>query len=248
LTVFFFGTQSSLTLTAVGLATGLCVHIGHESTYIVPVYKTSEQFHALCILPVGGKHVLKLMSDLIKQKYKAELDPLVIAKLREACYFKGPKVTIEEAEQEAEATKIDYKTEQGLVLQGLGRERVLSPEVLFDPTLIELDDWGIHEFINSSISKCDGHLVPDLWKHIVLSGFCSSITGFENRLQKELQALAPNDLKVEICKTANDPGFLPFLGAKKMIEFDGFKDYSLQRSEYLIDSPLAILSPRTGLV
>jgi len=52
---------------------------------------------------------LKLMSDLIKQKYKAELDPLVIAKLREACYFKDPKVTIEEAEQEAEATKIDYK-------------------------------------------------------------------------------------------------------------------------------------------
>jgi actin-related protein len=29
---------------------------------------------------------------------------------------------------------------------------------------------GIHEWAHASISKCDGQVVPDLWRNIVVSG------------------------------------------------------------------------------
>jgi centractin len=52
----------------------------------------------------------------------------------------------------------------------LGSERFLASEILFNPALAGLEHSGLHEILNSSISKLDMDLKRVLYKHIMISG------------------------------------------------------------------------------
>jgi len=239
----FFGYQSAQTLNALGLATGLVVHIGYYQTYVVPVYKSIEQDHAVQVFPIGGLHISRLLTALIHLKYKIMITLPIAEEMKQQLCYVAKTSDIDSHEKEAEAAKVEWKTKEGLIFQGIGKERVISPEVLFEPPLIEIDEWSLQELATYSIAKCDGVFVPELWKNIVLSGFHSRIEGLATRLQHELAAMAPDPTAVRVIESKDiDPGYLPFLGAKKMTEFEKFHDYVLSKSEFVKDtaSPLTI--------
>lgn len=76
-------------MTAADLATGLVVHSGYSSTYVVPVYKTEQMSHALGTLEIGGYHITKLLAALIKKKHKIDLPYVIANKIKEdLCKYK----------------------------------------------------------------------------------------------------------------------------------------------------------------
>ena len=76
------------------------------------------------------------------------------------------------------------------------KPRFCATEALFQPTMLGLAAYGIHETTYSSIYKCDIDVRRDLYENVVLSGGTTMLPGFVDRIKKELVALAPPSMKV----------------------------------------------------
>ena len=71
----------------------------------------------------------------------------------------------------------------------IGPERFEAPEVLFTPSLIDVESPGIGELLFSAIQSADMDIRSELYKHIVLSGGTSMYPGLPSRLDKEVRSL-----------------------------------------------------------
>ncbi|TPP59356.1 Actin protein 6A [Fasciola gigantica] len=77
----------------------------------------------------------------------------------------------------------------------LGHERFQIPEALFDPSIL-LEAGGnsmlsMSHIVASSISLCDIDIRPSLYSNVVVVGGTSLITGFTDRLQRDLNIKTP---------------------------------------------------------
>jgi actin len=88
-----------------------------------------------------------------------------------------------------------------------------TPEVLFQPNMLGLEAHGIHETVcvwyssiatvcingfdsYNSIMKCDLDIRRDLYGNVVLSGGTTMFPGIVDRMNKEISAFAPANMKV----------------------------------------------------
>ena len=71
----------------------------------------------------------------------------------------------------------------------LGRERFMAPEILMNPSLIELEDDGLCEMIYKSITKCAMDIQKPLAANIWLSGGTTMIPGLSSRIEHDLKEI-----------------------------------------------------------
>uniref|UniRef100_A0A0G4GPU2 Uncharacterized protein n=1 Tax=Chromera velia CCMP2878 TaxID=1169474 RepID=A0A0G4GPU2_9ALVE len=83
----------------------------------------------------------------------------------------------------------EYELPDGQVIT-VGAERFRCPEVLFKPSLIGLEQDGIHTTTYNSIMKCDVDIRKDLYGNTVLSGGTTMFKGIDDRVSKELERSA----------------------------------------------------------
>jgi len=71
--------------------------------------------------------------------------------------------------------------------------RFMAPEALFNPGLIKEGDEtpGMHTMSFGSIQECDMDIRKDLYQNVILSGGTTLYAGLPDRLEKELDAMAP---------------------------------------------------------
>ncbi|GJN93358.1 hypothetical protein Rhopal_006411-T1 [Rhodotorula paludigena] len=86
----------------------------------------------------------------------------------------------------------------------LCNERFTVPEVLFNPSTIDLNQCGLAETVAHSIAALPHELHGMFWSNIVCVGGSAKFPGFEERLRNELRALAPMDCEVHVT-VASDP-------------------------------------------
>jgi actin, other eukaryote len=104
-----------------------------------------------------------------------------------------------EMKQANEVTNTDAETRY--VLPGgqiitVREERLRCPELLFQPSSVpNLGVDGIHKHTYDSIMKCDQDIRKDLFRNIVLAGGCTMFKGINQRMSKEIQALAASPMK-----------------------------------------------------
>ena len=66
-------------------------------------------------------------------------------------------------------------------------ERIICPEALFDPTLINEKESSIAKGCYDSIQKCAISIKKNLYNSIILSGGTSMFKGLPERFEKELK-------------------------------------------------------------
>jgi actin len=101
------------------------------------------------------------------------------------------------ADKEPSKVEKAYELPDGQQLV-VGSERFRCPEVLFQPSWIGMDSEGIHAVTYESIMDCDVDMRRELYGNIVLSGGTTMFPGMSERIQKELQTIAPPSMKVKI--------------------------------------------------
>lgn len=80
----------------------------------------------------------------------------------------------------------------------LGRSLISAPEIMFNPALAGRDIPSVQELVNEAVKKADIDLRSGLYQNITLSGGNTMINGFQERLDKELNALVPDQVKIKI--------------------------------------------------
>merc|ERR1712233_232128 len=126
---------------------------------------------------------------------------------------------LEDASGSSEVEK-QYELPDGQVIT-VGAERFRCPEVLFKPSFIGKESDGIHTTTYDSIMKCDVDIRKDLYGNIVLSGGTTMFTGIAERMQKEIQALAPPSMKYSV-----------WIGGSILSSLSTFQQMWISKQEY----------------
>ncbi|CEH16417.1 Actin-related protein-Arp6p [Ceraceosorus bombacis] len=80
----------------------------------------------------------------------------------------------------------------------LSSERFQIPELIFNPSLIGLNQAPLPELIQLTIEACPADMQAMLWSNVCIIGGGAHITGMQRRLEHELRALAPHHVPLQV--------------------------------------------------
>ena len=123
-----------------------------------------------------------------------------------------------------------YELPDGQVIT-IGNERFRAPESLFQPSFLGMEAVGIHETTYNSIMKCDVDIRKDLYANTVLSGGTTMYPGIDDRMQKELTALAPPTMKIKIIAPP-ERKYSVWIGGSILASLSTFQQMWISKQEY----------------
>lgn len=194
----FFAPQGVLSLYASGRTTGVVLDVGEGVTHCIPVYEGHALPHSITRSDVAGRDVTRQLQLLLRRSglsltTTAEADFVKTMK-EEACFVTPTGVMDELVEKDA---KTQYQLPDGQTVT-LSSERYLSPEILFNPSLMGSEEHGAAEVLVNSILKSDLDLRSTLFSQIVLAGGSTLFQGFGDRLLHEVRARSPSHTRIRI--------------------------------------------------
>jgi len=184
--------QAMLVLYAQGLLTGVVVDSGDGVTHVVPVWEGICPPDLIRRLNVAGRHITRYLIKLLQVRgyaFNRSADFETVRQIKEKFCYVGYDLGVE-SRLALETTVLmqSYTLPDGRVIK-LGRERYEASEVLFKPSLIDVEAPGIHELLFNMIQDADVDIRSDFYKHIVLSGGSTMYPGLPSRLEKEVREL-----------------------------------------------------------
>lgn len=196
--------QATLVLYAQGLLTGVVVDSGDGVSHVVPVWEGTCPETLVCRLNVAGRHITRYLIKLLQVSgyaFNRSADLETVRQIKEKVCYVGYDLDVEKRLALETTTLIKkYELPDGRIIK-VGRERYEAPEILFQPSLVDLEEEGLADMLFNMISvKADIDLRSDFYQHIVLSGGTTMYPGLPSRLEKDmrqsyLEKVVNNDLK-----------------------------------------------------
>jgi len=111
--------------------------------------------------------------------------------------------------------------------------RFMGPEALFHPELIKEGDEtpGMHKMAFESIGECDLDIRKDLYENLIMSGGSTLYEGLPDRLEKELDALCPQQGMVKVIAT-QDRYYSVWTGGSTLSSLSTFESQWITKQEY----------------
>lgn len=185
----YLARQPILTLYANGRTQGVVVASGEGVTQVVPVYEGFAIPHAIQRQDLAGTDVTTALQDALlnRRPGSVHVDLETAREMKEKlCYLNyDPDVDVDDRQ-----LKRGYKLPNGDVIT-VGPERFQSPEVLFQPSLIDSESLGLPALVIKSVSACPIDIRRHLYDKVMMAGGTTLMPGICRRLLKELSNLAP---------------------------------------------------------
>ncbi|CAB3360371.1 Hypothetical predicted protein [Cloeon dipterum] len=208
----------------------LVIDCGYSFTHVVPYVLGKRKSDLIRRIEVGGKLLTNHLKDIISYRQLHVMDETyVMNQVKEdACFVAQEFMTsMAEAQRKGPANSIlkeyvlpdftsirrgylrDPKSEpeESVQLLRLNNERFSVPELLFHPSDIGLPQMGLAELIMHVINECQEDIQPHLLRNLVLTGGSTMFPGFEQRLMKDLRALAPCEYQIKITMPSDPIGY-----------------------------------------
>lgn len=236
---FYIASNALLALYDRGQTTGLVLHSTDGRTDVVPLYEGAALPHAIIKTDIGQRDLVDyLMKQLTTRGFSFETTAdreHIRGALEQLGY-----VALD-FEQEMQTASSNNTLEQSYTLSDgqvvvLGEERFKTPETLFQPALLGLDFFGIHNIIQNSIQKCDTDLRKYLYANIVVSGENTCYSGIAERLRKELSILAPSSMEINVIAPAQRD-ISVWKGGSRLASFETFLQAFISKSAYQQNGP-----------
>lgn len=202
---FYLANQINLALYSTQRTTGVVLDCGEDSCRAMSVVDGYSDPHSFNYVSYAGRNCTAKLRDLLREKdldlrSRAEME--IVKDIKE----KHAQVSLDiqnELFNESDDHRVPYKLPSGEEIE-LGPERFVAGEVLFDPRFIFLEGVGVDRLLHDAIRRSDPDVRNELWKNVVLSGGATMMTGFAERLKKELDLMAPPSVTVDIDSSAEN--------------------------------------------
>lgn len=172
-----------LSLYSSGRTTGIVLDSGDGVTHIVPIYEGYALPHAIIRLDLAGRNLTDYMSTILTERghqFTSSAEMEIVRDVKEKLCYAAMDFK-KEMERDVLSLEKNYELPDGQIVT-VGNERFRVPEVLFQPSLLGMEQSGIHHLTFSSINKCDIDIRRELYNNVVLSGGTTMYPGLSERL------------------------------------------------------------------
>ena len=182
-------------LYAAGVTTGVVVDSGEAGTLVMPVFQGFSMPYFSKKLDLAGKHVNDaLKKGLISLGYhlSTSVERDVLRDMKEQLCFVSA-----DPEQEKNAAEKTFATPDGMELK-IAKERFMSPEILFNPSLLGVDAPGTSRMIADVVTSVDEDIRPQLASNILLAGGSTMFDGYQERVKNDLMKFLPPSISFQV--------------------------------------------------
>ncbi len=219
-----------LSLYANAVITGTAVDCGDCLTLCVPGDQGMADTKGMKKKYFGGRQLTQYLTQLLNEKenlFQTTGEQYNVKTIKETSCF----VALDPATADKSVEALEYTLPDGTKIS-LTEERFKCPECLFNPqAVVGKVEEGLHTFVMDSIKKCDESLHGPLLENVVLAGGSTLFPGLPERLEKELNAIAPAGLKA-VVKAPKNRMYSAWIGGSVISSLSTFKHMWLSRAEY----------------
>jgi len=154
--------QAKLTLFCEGAETGVVLDSGDGVTHVIPIASSYLLHHQIKRLDIAGRHITDYLIRLLQIKgyaFNSTADFEIVRELKEKYCFVSCNIE-SDRKLDAETTYYDTYTKlpDGRKIR-ISNEKFESPEILFQPHLIQNELPGVHEMLYNSINVSKNYIL-----------------------------------------------------------------------------------------
>lgn len=198
----------------------LVIDSGFSSTTIVPILNSKPVYNAIKRIDIGGKLLTNYLKDAIDSQCDLDIrkDFYLVNLIKEELCFLSKNfnsdlvissLTGENNINKKEFILPEYRSKNPEQLLKINKDRYtipinslrfVVPELLFSPSLIEIDQGGLLDGIFQSIKGCHSDYKNLLYENIVLTGGNFNFPNIKERLNYEIIPNSDYDSDINIYK------------------------------------------------
>ena len=231
----FFASQPLLSLFSTSATSGTVLESGEGVTQSCVVYEGYSIPSSYERYNYGGKDVTEFLRDLLKKKgyhFYNSTELKIINDIKEnLCYLQINKRN-DSYKKTNHIKSSPYYLPDGSNIS-IGEERILAPELLFNPEYTGKEYLGFTDMIISSINRIDIELKKSSYENIWLSGGNTSFKELDGKLVNELKNKLGKDYRINIFENEKiNPKYRCWVGGNIISTMEVFKTMWVTRYEW----------------
>ena len=245
----FFASQPILSLFSTSNTSGTVLESGEGVTQSCVIYEGYSIPSSYERYNYGGGDVTEYLKNLLKKRgyhFYNSTEYRLVKDIKENscfCYPNNANNDIEETKRSANKNPNNYYLPDGSCIL-IGDEKLLAPEILFNPEYIGKEYLSFPDMIINSINKVDIQIRLKSYENILLSGGNTCFNALNEQLHSELKNRLIKNMKININKSEK-PKYSCWIGGNIISTLEIFKKMWVTRDDWSEKGNKSIIHVKT---